>query len=200
MDEQEEYRARRRKRRRQQRTISVIGFLLLSTGLAWFFESQATTTVIVTRYADKVTGGIVDPGLSLAGEHRALELARVLGDVDVVAGVDVIFVAANRRSVETSVPLAARNNVAVVTVENPADVERLVRQILTDYKGKIALVITEPEIMQPLIAEMQGSKKLPKMGEIEHDNLYIVTIPWFGKVKTLRLHYGAPYEQEEPAN
>jgi len=200
MDEQEIYRARRRKRRRQQRITSIIGFLVLSTGLAWFFESQATTTVILTRYADIAAAEVPDPGLSLKGEQRAHELARLLGDADVVAGVDVIFVAPNRRSAATSLPLAAGNNVPVVTVENPADVKRLVRTILTDYKGKIALVITEPEFIQPLISKMQGSKKLPKMGDTEHDNLYIVTIPWFGKVKTLRLHYGAPYGQVKPNN
>jgi hypothetical protein len=198
MDEQEQYRARRRKRRKQQRTVTIIGFLLLSTGLAWFFESQATTTVIVTRYADKATAAVADPGLSLPGEQRAHELARVLGDADVVAGVDVIFVPVNRRATETSLPLATQNKVPVQKVENPADVESLVRTILTEYKGKIALVITEPELMQPLIAEMQGSKKLPPMGDTEYDNLYIVTIPWFGKVKTLRLHYGASDAQTMP--
>ena len=200
MDEQEQYRARRRKRRRQQRTISIVGFLLLSTGLAWFFESQATTTVIVTRYADAAAAEGGDPGLSPIGEQRAHELARLLGDVDVVAGVDVIFVLPYRRSAATGLPLAARNNVPVITVENPSDVKRLVRTILTDYKGKIALVITEPEYIQPLIAKMQGSKKLPEIAAAEHDNLYIVTIPWFGKVKTLRLHYGAPYRQITPAS
>ena len=108
MDEQEQYRARRRKRRKQQRLVSIVGFLLLSTGLAWFFESQATTTVIVTRYANPATGAVDDPGLSLAGEQRARELARVLGDADVVAGVDVVFIPVNRRAAETSVPLASR--------------------------------------------------------------------------------------------
>ncbi len=200
MDEQEQYRARRRKRRKQQRTVSIIGFLLLSTGLAWFFESQATTTVIVTRYADKAPAAIADQGLSLPGEQRARELARVLGDADVIAGVDVIFVPVNRRATETSAPLANGSKVPVQTVENPADVESLVQTILKDYKGKIALVITEPEFIQPLIAEMQGSKKLPPMGDAEYDNLYIVTIPWFGKVKTLRLHYGAPYVQTAPGS
>ena len=34
---------------------------------------------------------------------------------------------------------------------------------------------------------------MPSIAEDEYDNLYIVTIPWFGKVKTLRLKYGAPY-------
>lgn len=163
--------------------------------MAWFFESQATTTVIVTRYADKDLSASRDPGLSERGLERALELARVLGDVDVVAGVDAIFVPPLRRSVETSMPLATRNNAPVHTIEDLEDVEALELRILKEYKGKIVLVITEPNIIQPFIAEMHGSKKLPEMGDSEHDNLYIVSIPWFGKVKTLRLRYGLPYEE-----
>ena len=27
----------------------------------------------------------------------------------------------------------------------------------------------------------------------EHDKMYIVTVPWFGKVKTLMLPYGEPW-------
>jgi len=197
MNDMEELQRSRRKRRRQRRVVTIFGFLLFSIGMAWFFESQATTTVIVTRYAERSIVAGEDPGLSPLGAQRAKELARVLGDVDVVAGVDAIFVAPLHRSVETSVPLATRNNAPVHTVENPADVEGLVQRILSEYKGKIILVITEAENMQPLIAEMHGSKKLPEFGADEHDNLFIVSIPWFGKVKTLRLHYGLPYQQPD---
>ena len=52
--------------------------------MAWFFESQATTTIVVTRYADSVQDGDT---LSPPGERRAEELARILSDVDVVAGI-----------------------------------------------------------------------------------------------------------------
>ena len=193
MNDIEEMHKARRKRRRIRRTVTVLGFLLFSTGMAWFFESQATTTVIVTRYADKSLAASDDPGLSARGRERSRELARVLGDVDVVAGVDAIFVAPLRRTVETSVPLATKNGAPVHTIEDPEDVEALELRILEEYKGKIVLVITEPELMQPLIAEMHGSKKLPEIGASEHDNLYILSIPWFGKVKTLRLRYGVPY-------
>ncbi|MEE4185114.1 MAG: hypothetical protein V2J12_05055 [Gammaproteobacteria bacterium] len=188
----------RRLRRRQRRAIAIGGFLLLAIGLAWFFESQATTTVIVTRYADvpPAAGGLPTTGaiLSPQGERRARELARLLGDVDVVAGIDAIFVTDHRRSRDTGAPLAAASSAPVHTVQNPADVEGLVQRVLSEYKGKIVLIITEPELLQPVIAEMQGSKKLPELAPDEYDNLYIVTIPWFGKVKTLRLHFGMPYQ------
>jgi len=193
MNQQQAVQAGRRKRRRQRKLVSIVGFLLFATGMAWFFELQATTTVIVTRYADKSSVTAADTGLNVRGQERARELSRVLADVDVVAGIDAIFVLPLKRSMETSVPLATLTNAPVHTIDNPEDVEALVLRILDEYKGKIVLVITEPDIIQPLIAEMHGSKKLPDMAEKEHDNLYIVSIPWFGKVKTLRLRYGLPY-------
>jgi broad specificity phosphatase PhoE len=196
MTQQQGKQAQRRKRRLQRRLVSIAGFLLFTIGMAWFFELQATTTVIITRYAEKSVLSALDPGLSPQGQVRARELSRVIGDVDVVAGVDAIFVLPLRRSLETSVPLATLNDAPVHTIDAPDDVEALVLRILDEYKGKIVLVITEPEIIRPLIAEMHGSKKLPDMAGREHDNLYIVSIPWFGKVKTLRLRYGAPYNPE----
>jgi hypothetical protein len=198
MDELEEQLAayrRRKKRRKQRKVVAILGFLAITTGLAWFFESQATTTIIVSRYAN-ISAAEDEPSLNAAGLTRALELERVLGDVDVVAGIDAIFIAPNKRAIETSAPLAKRNGAPVHTVDNPADAEALVARILREYKGKIILLITEPELLQPVIAEMHGSKKLPVINHGEYDNLYIVSIPWFGKVKTLRLRYGMPYSPD----
>jgi len=196
LDEAVALHEKRRKRRRQRRLVAVLGFVMLTTGLAWFFELQATTTIIVTRYANVLVTGGDDVGLSPHGQVRAQEIARLLGAVDVVAGVDAIYVAPNRRARDTSVPISMINDAPVHTVEDPSAVEALVASILTEYKGKIILLITEPELMQPVIAEMHGSKKLPPIEEGEYDNLYIVSIPWFGKVKTLRLKYGDRYIPE----
>ncbi len=197
MDEAVALHEKRRKRRRQRRLVAVLGFVMLTTGLAWFFELQATTTIIVTRNANVLLAGGDDAGLSPHGQVRAQEIARLLGAVDVVAGVDAIYVAPNRRARDTSVPISIISDAPVHTVEDPSAVEELVARILTEYKGKIILLITEPELMQPVIAEMHGSKKLPPIEEGEYDNLYIVSIPWFGKVKTLRLKYGDRYIPED---
>ena len=190
----------RRERRRQRRRIAIVGFVVFAIGMAWFFELQATTTVLVVRYANKVELGGSDPGLSPAGQRRAEDLARILRDVDVIAGVDAVFVAPNKRSRDTTVPLAMHNEAPVHTIEDPADTGALVERILTKFKGKIVLVVTEPEYMRPLIRKMHGSKKLPASEEAGYDNLYIVTIPWFGKVKTLRLHFGAADLIQPPVN
>jgi broad specificity phosphatase PhoE len=168
-------------------------FVVFSTGMAWFFESQATTTVIIARYVDPAALGGTDPGLSPAGRNRAEELARVLRDVDVVSGVDEIFVAPNRRSRDSVLSLAMYNDAPLHTIDDPDDEKALAKRILTEFKGDIVLVVTEPQHIRNLVRKLQGSKKVPEMADLEYDNLYIVTIPWFGKVKTLRLRYGAPY-------
>lgn len=181
----------RRRRRRKRRAAAVVIFLAMALSLAWFFESQATTTVIFVRYADPEPGIAENPGLSAAGWTRARELARVLGDVDVIAGVDAIFATPYRPTQETAEPLARRLDLPV-QVRTAEQVEPLLETILRDYKGKIVLVVTLPEVMPLLIRGLQGSKRVPPIADDEHDNLYIVSIPWYGKVKTLRLRYGLP--------
>jgi broad specificity phosphatase PhoE len=183
---------RRRKRRRLRRQAAVLVFLMLAFGLAWFFESQATTTVIVVRYADRAADGGENPGLSPAGQARAEELARVLGQADVVAGVDAIFATQYRDTQETADPLARRLRLPVQVVD-VTDLRGLLKRILRDYKGKVVLVVTHTEPLPALIRKLHGSKKVPPMAEAEYDNIYVVSIPWYGKVKTLRLKYGAPY-------
>jgi broad specificity phosphatase PhoE len=170
-------------------------FLLLAFALAWFFESQATTTILFARYAEvDHIGNPQDsnPGLSPAGHARAAELARFVGQIDVVAGVDAIFATQYRSTQETAEPLAQQLRLKVHVVD-VSEVKGLLERILREFKGKVVLVITHPEPMPVLIRELHGSKKVPPIAADEHDNVYVVSIPWYGKVKTLRLKYGAPY-------
>ena len=48
-----------------------------------------------------------------------------------------------------------------------------------------------------LIANLGASKKVPPIAEGEYDNIYVISIPWFGKTKTIRLRFGDPYIAEE---
>jgi len=167
-------------------------FLAFALSLSWVFEMQATTTVVFVRYAELADASDSNPGLSAAGQARARELARVLGDIDVIAGVDAIFATQFRSTQETAEPLAEQLQVPVQVVDSK-NIDGLEQMILKEYKGKIVLVISDREAMPALIEAFHGSKRLPPMVDGEHDNLYIVSIPWYGKVKTLRLKYGAPY-------
>ena len=63
-------------------------------------------------------------------------------------------------------------------------------QVQDEHKGEIVLVVTLSDAIAPLVEELHGSKNVPEIVENEYGNIYIVTIPWFGKVKTLRMRYG----------
>ena len=182
----------RRRRRRRRRLIASALFLTFALTLAWIFESQSTTTVVFARYAELAAGDTANPGLSAAGKARAEALARLIGDIDVVAGIDAIFATQFRSTQETAEPVAERLQLPVQVVDSK-NTDGLNQMILKEYKGEIVLVITDRAAIPALIRSFHGSKRLPPMADTEHDNLYIVSIPWYGKVKTLRLRFGAPY-------
>ncbi len=174
------------------RWLPILGYAVVALGLAWFFELQATTTIIFVRHADTDVPGVerdADPPLNARGRERAERLADFLQDVDVVAGVDAIFANDKQRTQQTAAPLAARLG-KQVEIADPYKVEHFMSRVQRHHKGEIVLVVTNADAIAPLVAELHGSKRLPQFAPDDYDELYVVTIPWYGKVKTLRLHYG----------
>lgn len=187
----------RRRRRRRRRIQILVVYTAIAIGLAWFFESQATTTIIFVRHAEKAMTPPDDPDLSPAGERRAAELARQMADADVVAGIDAIYATAYRRSQETAQPVADALNLPINTYD-ASDTQTVLDNILEKHKGEIILVVGHADTLHDLIANLGASKKVPPIAEYEYDNMYLVSIPWFGKTKTIRLRYGEPYHPGSP--
>jgi len=184
----------RRRRRRRRRIQVIIIYTAIAIGLAWFFESQATTTVIFVRHAEKATEPADNPGLNEAGKRRAAELARQLVDADVVPGlgVDAVFSTPYRRTEETAKPVADALGLTINSYD-AADTELFIGELVREYKGKIILVVGHSNTVPMMIGNMGASKNVPPIAEGEYDNIYLVSIPWFGKTKTIRLRYGEPY-------
>ena len=194
----------RRRRRRRRRIQIIVIYTAIAVGLAWFFESQATTTIIFVRHAERAVGPADDPGLSDAGQARASELARQLVDADVVAGVDAIYATQYKRTQETAqfVATAHKNRLQrelPVNTYDAADTQTVLEEILKNHKGKIILVVAHSNTVPELIANLGASKKVPPIADDEYDNIYIISIPWFGKTKTIRLRFGAPFGGDVPA-
>lgn len=185
----------KRKKRRHRRIQIIVAYIAVAIGLAWFFESQATTTVIFIRHAEKDLTQLDNPGLSDQGRVRVAELTRQLIDADVVAGIDAIYSTSYRRNTETVQPLAKILNLEI-NYYNPTENEEVLENILDNHKGKIILVVAHSNTVPILIADLGASKNVPPIAEYEYDNIYIVSIPWFGKTKTIRLRYGMPYDPD----
>lgn len=183
----------RRRKRRRRRIQALVIYAGIAVGLAWFFESQATTTIIFVRHAEKEQSVGDNPGLSDAGRRRVAELTRQLVDADVVAGIDAIYSTPFRRTQETVQPLAEALDLPIISYD-AADRETVLETILKEHKGKIILVVGHSDTLPELIANLGASKKVPPIDEMEYDNIYIISIPWFGKTKTIRLRFGQPYK------
>lgn len=181
------------KRRRRRRTIaSVLGYVVVAIGLAWFFELQATTTIMFVRHAETDEAmGNNDVGLNTAGLARAEQLADFVRDIDVVASVDAIYASEFRRTQQTAMPLAKRLGIEMEIADHH-DVKGFMGRVLKEHKGKIVLVVSHADTIAPLIEELHGSKNIGEIPHDVYDDFFIVTIPWYGKVKTLQLHYGLP--------
>ena len=116
-------------------------------------------------------------------------------DADVVAGIDAIYSTPFRRSQETVQGVADALELPV-HIYSADDNEAVLDTILESHKGKIILVVGHSDTMPTLIADLGASKKVPPIHDSEYDNIYVVSIPWFGKTKTIRLRYGDPYVPE----
>ncbi len=194
MKNNESHILRKKKRRRRRLQIAIV-YVAMAVGLAWFFESQATTTIIFVRHAEKEITNNNDPALTDEGRKRVFELTRQLKDADVIAGLDAIYSTPFKRNMETAVPLASALNLRIHNYEKD-NYEQVLNEIQEKYKGKIILVVGHSDTLPGLMAELGASKKVPMIADNEYDNIYIVSIPWFGKTKTIRLRYGEPYDPD----
>ncbi|MBA3564473.1 MAG: histidine phosphatase family protein [Gammaproteobacteria bacterium] len=172
--------------------IPIVSFVIVALVVAWFFDEQATSTVIIVRHAEKAAAPAENPGLSPAGKLRAQGLADMLAEIDVVEGLDAIYVSEARRTRETAMPLANRLDLPLHELP-AADVKALVKRVEEDHKGDIVLIVAHSNTVPALIREFGGSKNVPEIKEHEYFNVYILSMPWSGKTKTLRLKYGNPY-------
>ena len=113
-------------------------------------------------------------------------------DADVVAGIDAVYATAYNRTQDTAKPIADALDLPINTYDG-ADTETVLETILKNHKGKIILVVGHSNTVPQLIFNLGASKNVPVIDENEYDNIYIISIPWFGKTKTIRLRYGEPY-------
>lgn len=183
-------RAAPRKKRRI-RILPILGYVLAVLGLAWFFEVRLPTTIVIVRHAetDRTMAEGGDPPLNAAGRRRAEQLADFLMDIDVVSSVSSIHASEKLRTQQTAEPLAKRLGLDIEIRDAYAHA-RNVRHIEREHRGDIVLFVTHSDAIAPFIDELHGKKGLPPIASDEYDNVYIVIVPWWGAVKTLRLHYG----------
>lgn len=166
--------------------LPIAGFLAIALIISWFLNSQSTTTIILVRHAEKASEGGSDPRLTPEGKLRAFTLAQVAGKADVAA----IYATQYKRTKATARPLADQLDLELKIIE-AADLDALHDNVMESHRGEVIVIVGHSNTVPELIRLFSGTE-VPAIPEDEYANLYVVTIPWFGKSKVLRLAFGEP--------
>jgi phosphohistidine phosphatase SixA len=157
--------------------------VLAALGFA-VYRSAGTTIVMLARTAEKDPGTIADPPLSPEGEERAQRLARLFGDGGAAAGLDAIYVSADRRAQQTAAPLGQRLHRTPI-VFSDKEVAATASRLLHDHTGEAVLVIAGGASFAQMLRELGGGA-VPAVQE-DPDVVYVVSLPRFGRARLVRL-------------
>lgn len=151
------------------------------------YLSALTTVVVLVRPAEKEAGTIDDPPLSPDGEQRAQVLAQMLGERTGVGHLDAIFVSDSRRAQQVIQPLAERLGKQPVVIPG-GDIGSIASRITRGHDGGIVLFVGNGGNVPQLVHDLSGIEIGPSH-DTEHDTVYVVSIPTYGKANVLRIKY-----------
>ncbi len=162
--------------------------VVFALGVAFaIYRSASTTVVVLVRPAEKDAATIDDPPLSPDGEQRAQMLAQLLGENSGVGRLDAIYASDSRRAQQIIAPLAERLGKRPVIVQG-SDVGAVANRITRGHDGGTVLFVGNGTLIPQLVQELSGIEP-NSSNEREHDTLYVVSIPTFGRANVLRLRY-----------
>lgn len=170
-------------------SLFIMGFSLMEvSNLLAQTPAPPPLTVILVRHAEKevVPPENKDPNLSLAGQARAQELARMFGG----AGVTSIYATQYKRTQQTVKPLADKLGLSATVVEAQKTPD-LVKMLRALKPGEVVFLAGHNNSVPEIIAGL-GGPKMPIIPETEYDNLFILTVQGDGSAKLLKMKYGSP--------
>lgn len=148
-----------------------------------YFKDSATT-FILSRHTE-TTGMGSDPSLSIAGQERATELARMLNTAKIQAVYSTNF----NRTKETAAKVASIN--ALTTqIYDASKLDALATTILNQYKNGVVYISGHSNTTNVLLNTLIGAQVYGIIPDSEYDNLYIVNVLTKGNAKVVHLKYG----------
>jgi hypothetical protein len=163
--------------------VGAVGIAVLIAG----YRSLTTTTIIVTRHAEKVLGTIADAPLTPEGEQRAQQLANTLGAAPGLGRIDAIYVVQMRSALQTATPLASRLNLQPITILEP-ELRGLASRLLRSHRGRSVLVIARADTVTQLLRG-SGHRSFPPVGENDYGSAYMLNVPSIGRSNVIEIKY-----------
>ena len=160
--------------------IVIASLVVGALALGWIAAGWGTTTVVLTRHAEKAGGE--DPGLTEAGQVRAEALAKLLA----AAGVDAIFVSEARRTRDTAAPAALAAGIEPVVVPGK-ELDELADLLKAHHKGEVVLVVGHSNTIPALAAALGAD--IGTIDEGDYSGLWIVSFSRLRGTRVLELRY-----------
>ena len=148
----------------------------------WFFY-YSPQTIFLVRHADRVEN---QDDLTPAGDIRAAELARVLGEANIVA----IYASQYNRTQETAAPLANLLGLNVIQYD-ASNLQQLVSTVKSNHSGQNVLIVGHSNTVPQTIGLFGISPQPPNIPHDEYDHMYILTRHSKIRDKLIKLRYGA---------
>lgn len=157
---------------------------------------QVTDTLTLTQFADTVTTFILvrhaettgtgsNPSLSLAGQVRAAELARILEKVPLQA----VYATNYARTMQTG-QASATDKGLTVQLYDPLEPDPFADNLVAAYHGRAVLVVGHSNTIPALLNVLTGTNDFSNIAETEYDNLYVATVFKKGVATVVHLKYG----------
>jgi len=161
--------------------MAIASGLALVLLLAWLVASWGSTTVVLVRHAEQVSGAD-DPALTGEGQAHASRLAEMLER----AGIDAIYVSQARRTRQTALPVAQA--AGVEPREIPADeVSRLARRLKWRHRGEVVLVVGHSNTVPSIAAEL--GVKIGVVEAEDYSGLWVISYSRLRGTRLLTLRY-----------
>ncbi|MBT8266513.1 MAG: histidine phosphatase family protein [Bacteroidia bacterium] len=134
--------------------------------------NEKATTIYFIRHAEKDRSDKTnrDPHLKQKGLLRAVKWSTVLEHIQF----DRIYSTNYNRTLETARPTAERNDIDVISMYDPRDIDG--QSFLETNKGKTVLVVGHSNTTPAFVNAILGEEKYPQINDKNNANLYIVTI------------------------
>lgn len=161
------------------RKVLLLGVLILASLVV---KSQQTVMVLV-RHAEKMADGSKDPGLTTAGQARAVRLKEMLASQEVAA----IFSTPYNRTKSTVAPLALDKS--LVIKEYKPFAEGFLEKLNVEYQGQTVVIVGHSNTIPAMVNQLIGEEKYADLSDMDYGNLFVVTIHSSGEGKEVVLQY-----------
>ena len=147
---------------------------------------EAQRAIFMLRHAERAEYDHGDGVLSEAGMVRAKTLATLLND----AGVTAIYISDMKRTRLTAEPLAKALNLRPIPVSgaDAAYVAAMTRKLQQHDDDDVILIIGHLNTFLPLLHAL-GHPQEEKIGDFEHDDIFVVVPKGSGRPTVLRLNF-----------